>query len=106
MNDRADELAWWGKGPAPFSRLHEGGDGTTAAVATVDFAARVAARKAAATESRRCLELAVAGGSPTPPAKLAAVIGERVKTSYLPLPPAGWAGSGRRCEVWCGAAAG
>ena len=25
MNGRAEELAWWGKGPAPFSRLHEGG---------------------------------------------------------------------------------
>ena len=25
INGRADELAWWGKGPAPFSRLHEGG---------------------------------------------------------------------------------
>ena len=89
-----------------------GRDGTTATVAVVDFEARAAARKAAVTESRRCLELASAGGSPTPladpvagcaamcdaaPAELAAVMDERAETGYLTLPAGPAAGDAARC---------
>ena len=75
-----------------------------------DFEARVAAWKAAATESRRCLELVVARGSQPDAAgrsggRMRCGSDGRESRDWLPT-AAGPAGSGRRCEVWCGAAAG
>ena len=104
-----------GQGAGAVLSAARGGTGwNDCAVAAVDFEARATARKAAAMESRRCLELAVVGGSPTPladpvagcaarcdatPAGLAAVMGGRAGTSYLPLPAGPVLGSAARCGV-------
>ena len=121
MNGRADERAWWGKGPALFSRLHEGGrDGTTAAVAEVNFEASESAEGCGDVHSRWCLEMVAVGGSMTPLTDLAA--GSTARSDTAPAEPsaemggsagigsmpaaAGRAGSGKRCDVRHGAAAG
>ena len=93
VNGRADELAYvMGQGPGAVLSA-AGRNGTTAAVAEGDFA-----WKAVATESQRCLEVVVAGGSMTPLADLAA--GGAARSDAAPTePPADMGGRGTcRCR--------